>query len=143
MILARPLGGQTWSRRMSVPGSLTELLVATVGIDTVNATLCGRADPELPLSLFLESTAQSFGLATRRLPVSGAGFNLLVRYEHDSRAPWLLCQSHLDTVGVEGMTVPPFEGRMTAGRVHGRGACDTKGSGAAMLWALKEYAASG
>lgn len=127
---------------MPVPRSVTELLVATVGIDTVNATLCGRADPELPLSLFLESTAKSFGLATRRLPVSNEGFNLLVTYEHDPRAPWLLCESHLDTVGVEGMTVPPFEGRIIDGRVIGRGACDTKASGAAMLWAMREYARS-
>lgn len=125
---------------MPVPGSVTELLVATVGIDTVNATLCGRADPELPLSLFLESTAESFGLATRRLPVSGEGFNLLVAYERDPRARWLLCESHLDTVGVEGMTVPPFQGRVVGGRVLGRGACDTKASGAAMLWALKAHA---
>ena len=34
---------------------------------------------------------------------------------------------HLDTVGVAGMTVPPFALTPRAGRLHGRGACDTKG----------------
>ena len=125
---------------MPVPGSCTELLVATVGFDTVNASLSGRADPERPLALFLESVARSFGLATGRLPVSGEGFNLLVTHEVAPGAPWLMFLSHLDTVGVEGMTVAPFEGRVVDGRVLGRGACDTKASGAAMLWALKEYA---
>ncbi|MEM6910175.1 MAG: M20/M25/M40 family metallo-hydrolase [Verrucomicrobiota bacterium] len=43
---------------------------------------------------------------------------------------------HLDTVGVGGMTVPPFAGELRDGKVWGRGASDTKGCLAAMLWAL-------
>jgi acetylornithine deacetylase len=39
------------------------------------------------------------------------------------------------------MTVEPFRAAMADGRITGRGACDTKGTGAAMLWALREYAA--
>ena len=127
---------------MPSPGSLTELLVAMVGFDTVNATLSRRADPELPLAVYLEARAQEFGLTTCRLPVSGDGFNLLVTHEVNPRLPWLMFLSHMDTVGVEGMTVPPFEGRIADGRVCGRGACDTKASGAAMLWAMREYARS-
>ena len=57
----------------------------------------------------------------------------------DRQAPWLLFESHLDTVSVEGMTVDPFQGRILDGRLYGRGACDTKGTGAAMLWALFRY----
>jgi acetylornithine deacetylase len=114
-----------------------------VGFDTVNATLSGRSDPELPLSTYLESLARGFGLGTRRLPVPGcAGFNLLVTCEVDAGAPWMMFVSHLDTVGVEGMAFPPFAGEVVAGRVRGRGACDTKASGAAMLWAMTEHAAS-
>lgn len=43
---------------------------------------------------------------------------------------------HLDTVGVQGMTVPAFKLTEKAGRLHGRGACDTKGPTAAMLAAV-------
>ncbi|NIL96607.1 MAG: M20/M25/M40 family metallo-hydrolase [Planctomycetales bacterium] len=39
------------------------------------------------------------------------------------------------------MTIEPFEGKVADGRIFGRGACDTKGTGAAMLWALKEAVA--
>jgi acetylornithine deacetylase/succinyl-diaminopimelate desuccinylase-like protein len=46
---------------------------------------------------------------------------------------------HLDTVGVRGMTVPPFKLTLRAGRLHGRGACDTKGPTAALLAALGRW----
>lgn len=49
---------------------------------------------------------------------------------------------HLDTVGVAGMTVPPFALTRRAGRLHARGACDTKGPTAALLWALKKWTRS-
>jgi acetylornithine deacetylase/succinyl-diaminopimelate desuccinylase-like protein len=50
---------------------------------------------------------------------------------------------HLDTVGVAGMTVPPFRLTPRAGRLHGRGACDTKGPTAALLWALRRWTRGG
>jgi len=53
--------------------------------------------------------------------------------------PWLLFESHLDTVAVDGMTIEPFAAERRDGRLWGRGACDTKGTGAAMLWALQRY----
>jgi acetylornithine deacetylase/succinyl-diaminopimelate desuccinylase-like protein len=49
----------------------------------------------------------------------------------------ILFAPHLDTVTVEGMTVDPFLAERLDGRLYGRGSSDTKGSMAAMLWALK------
>jgi acetylornithine deacetylase/succinyl-diaminopimelate desuccinylase-like protein len=46
---------------------------------------------------------------------------------------------HLDTVGVAGMTVSPFELTACGERLHGRGACDTKGPMAALLAALRRW----
>jgi len=45
---------------------------------------------------------------------------------------------HTDTVSVAGMTIDPFGGELRDGHVWGRGASDTKGTMAAMLWALLE-----
>lgn len=43
---------------------------------------------------------------------------------------------HTDTVSVAGMTIDPFGAEIRDGKLYGRGACDTKGSMAAMLSAL-------
>jgi len=59
-----------------------------------------------------------------------------------SGKPRLLFAPHTDTVSVAGMTIDPFGGEVRDGRVWGRGASDTKGSMAAMLWALRETAAA-
>lgn len=122
--------------------SCESLLQAMIGFDTVNAHISGRPKAEYELSCFMEAQAAALGFATRRLPVGESGFNLLIACRVNPQAPWLLFESHLDTVSVEGMTIEPFVGRIDAGRISGRGSCDTKGSGAAMLWALHQYAAA-
>ena len=48
----------------------------------------------------------------------------------------MLFGPHTDTVGVAGMTIDPFGGEDRDGKIWGRGASDTKGSMASMLWAL-------
>jgi len=55
--------------------------------------------------------------------------------------PRVLLAPHTDTVDVEGMTVDPFGAEVRDGRLYGRGACDTKGTMAAMLAALEELGA--
>jgi len=49
---------------------------------------------------------------------------------------------HLDTVGVLGMTIPPFRLTAKGGRLFGRGACDTKGPTAALFSALEHWSRS-
>ena len=118
-----------------------------VRFDSINTTISGRPHPEDRLATYLQDLAVAWGLNVQRLPVGDEGsFDLLVWCGGSSQsasaadAQWLLLESHLDTVGVEGMTIPPFEAHIRGSRLYGRGACDTKGSGAAMLWALHLHA---
>jgi acetylornithine deacetylase/succinyl-diaminopimelate desuccinylase-like protein len=124
----------------TAPDSLIETLEAMVRIDSVNGTVSGRVCAEAELCDWLERTAVGWGLEAKRLAVAGRADQLLVTHEVGAGLPWLLFDSHMDTVAVEGMTVEPFGGELRDGRVYGRGACDTKGTGAAMLWAMKMYA---
>ncbi len=65
--------------------------------------------------------------AVCRFPFSGAG-----------EGPCLIFNSHLDVVppGESPWAHPPFEPHIAEGRVYGRGACDAKGSVAAMMTAI-------
>jgi acetylornithine deacetylase/succinyl-diaminopimelate desuccinylase-like protein len=66
--------------------------------------------------------------------------NLIVRLRPPNKIRrTILLAPHLDTVGAEDSQLIP---RRKNGRLHGRGACDTKGSVAAMLTALCELAES-
>ncbi len=55
----------------------------------------------------------------------------------------LVLEAHVDTAGVDNMTVPPFEPELRDTRLYGRGACDTKGGLAAMMHALLAVHKSG
>ncbi|PKO19991.1 acetylornithine deacetylase [candidate division BRC1 bacterium HGW-BRC1-1] len=52
----------------------------------------------------------------------------------------ILFEAHLDTVPVDNMTIDPYGAEVREGRLWGRGACDTKGPMAAMLWAIAQAA---
>lgn len=54
--------------------------------------------------------------------------------------PTVVFCAHLDTVGTNGMTIPPFEPRLDGSRVYGRGSYDMKGSAAAVLCAAATLA---
>ncbi len=128
---------------MTPPADCVELLRAMVRFDTVTPSASGRPEAEGELGAWLADFARRWGFQTQALPVAGEAPNILITCQCGHDAPWLLLDSHLDTVGVEGMTIDPFGADLRDGRVWGRGAADTKGTGAAMLWALRESAAAG
>jgi acetylornithine deacetylase/succinyl-diaminopimelate desuccinylase-like protein len=89
---------------------------------------------------FLAAVAARAGLEVEFQKVLPGRSNLLVQLRPQSRTRrTILLAPHLDTVSAgESQFIP----RRKNGRLHGRGACDTKGSVAAMLAALCELARS-
>lgn len=128
-----------WSDRAECRRLLQEM----VKIESINHSISRRHFPEQELASFLESHARAQGFDVRRLAVDGNSHNLLITAKADRNAPWIVFDSHLDTVGIEGMSVPPFAAETRENRMYGRGVCDTKASGAAMLTALARATKSG
>jgi len=126
-----------------MPSDVVALTARLVAVDSVNPAVSGRPDAEAAVGALVAEVAAGWGLPVRRLPVPGRAPNILVGHGPRAGRPWLVFESHLDTVGTDGMTIDPFGGTIADGRVHGRGTSDTKGSGAAMLVALRDHAAAG
>jgi len=92
---------------------------------------------EEPLAELLVPLLQSWGARTHITKWAAGRCNMVATWRGALPDLSLLLDAHADTVGVEGMTIPPFEPRIRDGRLYGRGACDTKGPMAAMLLAIR------
>ncbi len=120
---------------------ITQLLAELVRRPSVNPM--GRSD--LPGDIlyesrvvdFLEAQLRDLGCPTRRQPVQPGRDNLIATYTPPTPAPFsVLLEAHTDTVPVDGMVIEPFAANIQDGRLYGRGACDVKAGGAAMLSAF-------
>lgn len=108
--------------------ALTRALVAT---PSVNPTLSAGGAGEAEIARLCASWLEAWGLETRLDEVAEGRFNVVATLE--GQGPTLLLNGHLDTVGVEGMTVPPFGAVLDGDRLLGRGSCDMKGGVGALL----------
>jgi acetylornithine deacetylase len=123
--------------------TVIDLLSQMVGVDTVNEVTSGVPFPEQKLFELIEEIARGWNIEVSRLQIPVElhpnSYNLLLTLEVSKDAPWILFESHGDTVSVEGMKISPFITKIENDRIFGRGVCDTKGSGAGILWALNRY----
>ena len=55
--------------------------------------------------------------------------NVVAEWQFGTGAgPVVILNTHMDTVGTDGMTIPPFEPRVEDGFIYGRGSTDSKGN---------------
>ena len=118
------------------------LLCDLIALPSVNPALLPGGDSqagERRVAAFLAATAAKAGLDVELQEVFPGRSNL-VAVLGTARKPAcrVLLAPHMDTVGVASDA--QFSPVTKAGRIYGRGACDTKGSVAAMLSALIELA---
>jgi len=127
-----------------MPLDLTATLSDLVALASVNPMGRMTVAPEFcewRVTEYIETLlATRFKIPTYRQPVAPLRDNLLAWVEGDispeAGGEVLLFDAHQDTVGVEGMTIPPWTPTIRDGRLYGRGSCDVKGGLAAMLGAL-------
>ncbi len=125
------------------PKSATRLLQDLIAIPSVNPD----GDPGCPttgeqqIAEYTAAFLKKCGADVELVPVLPGRPNIIAHF-NAPRAPKTLpitFAPHLDTVSVRGMTIDPFNPKIVSGKILGRGASDTKGPMAAMLWALKTW----
>ena len=136
MLRVRPLGtGMEKTEKL-----LSEL----IALPSVNPAFLSASHPqagEQRVADFLATTAARAGLSIEFQNVLPGRSNLIARLSPPGKIRQrLLLAPHLDTVPAAAAS--QFSPRKKNGRLSGRGACDTKGSVAAMLAALCELAGS-
>jgi acetylornithine deacetylase len=118
-----------------------QLLAELIALPSVNPAFLPPRHPlagEKNVADFLAATAARAGLEVEFQKVLPGRANIIARLlPKDKIRQTILLAPHLDTVGAAGTQFIP---QRKNGRLHGRGACDTKGSVAAMLAALCELA---
>lgn len=125
--------------------NVVELTQALVRIPSVNPDGDPGTDGigEQQCALYVADFLRSAGAEVTLEEVEPARPNVIGRFPthpsaNGSPKPRILFAPHTDTVSVGGMTIDPFGGELRDGKIWGRGASDTKGPMASMLWALYE-----
>jgi acetylornithine deacetylase/succinyl-diaminopimelate desuccinylase-like protein len=118
-----------------------KLLAQLIALPSVNPAFLPPRHPnagEKCVADFLATVAAHAGLEIEFQKVLTGRSNVIARLIPKNKIKrTILLAPHLDTVGADGTRFIP---QRKNGRLHGRGACDTKGSVAAILSALCELA---
>jgi acetylornithine deacetylase len=124
--------------RKGDPVALARLLVAT---PSVNPTLSPGGAGERRIGALVVELLKGWGLRAELREAAPERCNVVATLAGEG--PTLMLNGHLDTVGVEGMTVDPFAAQVQGSRLIGRGACDMKGGLASLLSATARLATGG
>jgi acetylornithine deacetylase/succinyl-diaminopimelate desuccinylase family protein len=118
--------------------SSEKLLCELIALPSVNPAFAGANDPragEKNVADFLAAVSAKAGLPVEFQRVCAGRSNFITRLQPSRKiAKRILLAPHLDTV--PAANEKQFSPGKKNGRIYGRGACDTKGSVAAMLSAL-------
>lgn len=135
--MAEPVPDLSRSDLAEVPAlTLARALIATPSVNpAMEAGGAGEAD----VAELTAGWLREWGYAVERVEAVPGRPSIVARRDRGGRS--LLLSGHLDTVGVEGMRVAPFDPEVREGRVWGRGSADMKGGLAAALAAARDLAA--
>jgi len=114
------------------PGDARALTRALVEIDSRNPSLVPDAPGEQGCAAFLRGVLDAWGFRTELQEAAPGRPNLIARIGRAHGGRTLMFNGHLDVVGIEGMSHPPFSAVERDGRLYGRGSADMKGGVAAM-----------
>ncbi|HWN97579.1 MAG TPA: M20 family metallopeptidase [Methylomirabilota bacterium] len=128
------------ARALRLMSPAEKLLRELIALPSVNPALMPPNDPragEQGIADFLVATAAGQGADVELREVFPGRSNVVVRLQPSGRTTQrVVLAPHMDTVGDAAMSDTLFQPVLKGDRLFGRGACDTKGSVAAMLSAV-------
>jgi len=113
------------------------LLGDLISINSVNPLQDTSAKGEKELASYVRDYLKNRGIKSILQPVLDERPNVIGIVEGKNKGKNFVLEAHMDTVKVDNMTIDPFLPKIKEGKMFGRGACDDKGSLAAMLLAMK------
>lgn len=138
-----PNGKRKLTRR-GPRADVRRLLAEMVALPSVHpeADAGGSVPGEAAMAAWLGERLRRLGAAVEMRHLAAGRPGVVAIFEPVGPASaTVILMPHLDTVGVNGMSIPPFQlTRGDRGRLHGRGSCDAKGPAAALLAALASAA---
>lgn len=114
--------------------ALAQALVAT---PSVNPELDPDGAGEAAIAALTADWLTAWGFHVEMVDAAPGRPSVVARLERGP-GPSLILNGHLDTVGVAGMTIDPFDPAVLDGRLWGRGSADMKGGVAAALAAARD-----
>ena len=127
---------------------LSSTLADLIRINSINA-FYDDGPGEAEIARYVETFFANRGIETWRQRVIDANGAIEARSNVIARLPGvdssqrIVLEAHMDTVSVQGMTIPPFEPRVDGGLMFGRGSCDTKAGLAGMMHAVADLKEEG
>lgn len=115
---------------------------ALVTVPSVNPALEPGGAGEAGVAELAAGWLEGWGFSVERTEFAPGRASVVARVRRGGGRR-LVLNGHLDTVGVAGMTVPPFGAEIRDGRLYGRGACDMKAGIAALLAAARDAVREG
>ena len=112
-----------------------QTLASLVGINSVNPAYEGGPG-EREIATWVRRFFEQRGMEVWEQEVFPNRPNVIARLPGRDASRRVILEAHMDTVSVQGMSIPPFEPRVEEGRLYARGSCDTKAGLAAMMHAV-------
>ena len=114
------------------PGDGVALVRELVRVDSRNPALVSGAPGEQRVAAALCDVLVGWGIDASLQDAAPGRPNVIGVVKGSGGGRSLMLNGHIDVVGVDGMTHPPFDALEQNGRLYGRGAADMKGGVAAM-----------
>lgn len=116
---------------------LLSLLQDLIRISSVNPSLVPGGNGETEIARFIGQLLVDMGLEVRYQELGQKRTNVIGILRGTGGGKSLMLNGHIDTVGVDGMSIDPFQPVYVDGKVLGRGSMDMKGGVAAMIGAVE------